>query len=185
LAKSAQIQLQHQNQRGRKLYSWHRPETEMHRQEQGAQPYEAGCKVSITTNRRCEGGQFVLHAKAFQGNPYDGHTLKQVSEETQALMAERSTDLHRQGVPRPQGAQAAQGVPIKAVPWHHRPYKARTPMTRAIDPVIGHMKSDGHLDRNFLRWLRPIFCLIIHRIRVALVRSAAMEHPPQALLLAS
>lgn len=58
-------------------------------------------------------------------------------------------------------------------------------MTRAIDPVIGHMKSDGHLDRNFLRWLRPIFCLIIHRIRVALVRSAAMEHPPQALLLAS
>ena len=31
------------------------------------------------------GGQFILHAKAFHGNPYDGHTLRQVIEETQAL----------------------------------------------------------------------------------------------------
>ena len=31
---------------------------------------------SVTTNARAPGGQFVLHAKALPGNPYDGHTLR-------------------------------------------------------------------------------------------------------------
>jgi IS5 family transposase len=32
-------------------------------------------KVSfVTTNRRCKGGQFVLHAMALPGKPHDGHT---------------------------------------------------------------------------------------------------------------
>jgi IS5 family transposase len=39
-------------------------------------PYEFGCKVSIATPATApKGGQFVLHAKALHGNPYDGHTL--------------------------------------------------------------------------------------------------------------
>jgi len=37
------------------------------------------------TNKRCKGAQFVLHAKALPGNPYDGHTLAEVLAETQAL----------------------------------------------------------------------------------------------------
>ena len=49
-------------------------------------PYEFGVKVSLTTtNRRCKGGQFILHSKALPGNPYDGHTLKDVIEETEAM----------------------------------------------------------------------------------------------------
>ena len=46
-----------------------------HRQGQSRAPYEFGVKVSLTTtNRRCKGGEFILHAKAPPGNPYDGHT---------------------------------------------------------------------------------------------------------------
>ena len=86
LAKARQIREQRQNQRGQKLYSWHAPETECIGKGKAHKPYEFGCKVSIaTTNRRCKGGQFVVHAKAFHGNPYDGHTLRQVIEETMAL----------------------------------------------------------------------------------------------------
>jgi IS5 family transposase len=49
-------------------------------------PYEFGVKASIvTTNRRAPGGQFVLHAKALPGNPYDGHTLHDIIEATQSL----------------------------------------------------------------------------------------------------
>jgi hypothetical protein len=49
-------------------------------------PYEFGVKVSIvTTNARAPGGQFVLHAKALPGNPYDGHTLREVIGQTQKL----------------------------------------------------------------------------------------------------
>ena len=33
-------------------------------------PYEFGVKVSLTTtNKRCKGGQFILHAKALPGTP--------------------------------------------------------------------------------------------------------------------
>lgn len=86
LLKARQIRSQKQRQRGWKLYSWHAPETECIGKGKAHKPYEFGCKVSITTtNRRCKGGQFVLHAKAFHGNPYDGHTLNQVVEETEAL----------------------------------------------------------------------------------------------------
>jgi len=45
-----------------------------------------GVRVSLTTtNRRCKGSQFILHATALPGNPYDGHTLKDVIQETEAL----------------------------------------------------------------------------------------------------
>lgn len=86
LTRASQIRRQRQNQRGWKLYSWHAPETECIGKGKAHKPYEFGCKVSIAiTNRRCKGGQFVLHAKALPGNPYDGHTLGAVIEETQAL----------------------------------------------------------------------------------------------------
>ncbi len=86
LSKAAQIRGQKQRQRGWKLYSWHAPETECIGKGKARTPYEFGVKVSLTTtNKRCKGGQFILHAKALPGNPYDGHTLKEVIEETEAL----------------------------------------------------------------------------------------------------
>ena len=45
-------------------------------------PYEFGVKVSLaTTLNRSRGGQFIAHAKALPGNPYDGHTLATVIPE--------------------------------------------------------------------------------------------------------
>jgi len=64
-----------QCQRGWKLYSFHAPETECIGKANA--PYELGVKVSIvTTNARAPGGQFVLHATVFPGNPYDGHSRR-------------------------------------------------------------------------------------------------------------
>lgn len=54
----------------------------MHRQEpapakaggKARAPYEFGCKVSVATPAtKPKGGQFVLHATALHGNPFDGH----------------------------------------------------------------------------------------------------------------
>jgi transposase, IS5 family len=48
----------------------------MHRQGQGAGPYEFGVKVSLATIlNRSEGDQFIAHVKAMPSNPHDGHTL--------------------------------------------------------------------------------------------------------------
>jgi hypothetical protein len=45
-----------------------------------------GVKISIvTTNARAPSGQFVLHARALPNNPYDGHTLRTIIEDTQKL----------------------------------------------------------------------------------------------------
>src|SRR5258706_15603985 len=76
LTRAAQIRSQQQRQRGWKLYSFHAPEAECIGKGKALAPYEFGVKASIvTTNARAPGGQFVLHAKALPGNPYDGHTL--------------------------------------------------------------------------------------------------------------
>jgi len=51
----------------------------MHRQGQDAPTLESGAKVSFATPlHRPAGGQFIAHAKALPGNPYDGHTLATV-----------------------------------------------------------------------------------------------------------
>ena len=55
-----------------KLYSLHAPEVVCISKGKARTPYEFGCKVGIATTNR-EG--LVLAAKAFEHNPYDGHTL--------------------------------------------------------------------------------------------------------------
>ena len=52
-----------------------------------SKPYEFGVKVSVaTTLRHSKGGQFVTHAQALPGNPYDGHTLATVIPDMEALI---------------------------------------------------------------------------------------------------
>ena len=86
LARAEQIRSQQQRQRGWKLYSFHAPEVECIGKGKASAPYEFGVKASIvTTNARAPGGQFVLHAKALPGNPYDGHTLGGVIDTTEKL----------------------------------------------------------------------------------------------------
>ena len=76
------VREQRQHQRGRKIYSLHAPEVECIGKGKAHRPYEFGVKVSLaTTLHRSKGGQFIAHAKALPGNPYDGHTLATVIPE--------------------------------------------------------------------------------------------------------
>jgi len=153
LDKARQTRRQRQKQRGWKLYSWHAPETECIGKGKAHKPYEFGCKVSIaTTNRRSPGGQFVLHAKAFHGNPYDGHTLGTVIEETQTLTGR---DIERVYVDKGyRGHNASKPLRVfisgqkRGV---HGQIKRELRRRSAIEAAIGHMKTDGHLGRNFLK----------------------------------
>ena len=153
LGKASQIRRQRQQQRGPKLYSWHAPETECIGKGKAHKPYEFGVKVSIaTTNRRCKGGQFILHAKALPGNPYDGHTLEAVIEETEALTGrqiERAyVDKGYRGhkTPKPRRVFLS-GQKRGVFGVIRRELRRRS----AIEAVIGHLKTDGHLGRNFLK----------------------------------
>jgi len=76
-ALAVKVRFQNQRQRGPKVYSLHAPEVECIGKGKARAPYEFGCKVSIAVPvTKPKGGQFVLHAKALHGNPFDGHTLK-------------------------------------------------------------------------------------------------------------
>ena len=153
LSRAMQIRGQKQRQRGWKLYSWHAPEVECIGKGKARAPYEFGCKVSITTtNKRCAGGQFVLHAKAFHGNPHDGHTLGTVIEETQALTGREIervyVDKGYRGHDAPKPLRVFQSGQKRGV---HGQIKRELRRRSAIEPVIGHLKNDGHLGRNFLK----------------------------------
>ncbi|MFQ5567954.1 MAG: IS5 family transposase [Paracoccaceae bacterium] len=153
LGRASQIRHQKQRQRGWKLYSWHAPETECIGKGKARAPYEFGVKVSLTTtNRRCKGGQFILHAKALPGNPYDGHTLKQVIEETEALTGrkiERAyVDKGYRGHHAPKPLRVFKSGQKRGV---HGQIRRELRRRSAIEAVIGHCKTDGHLDRNFLK----------------------------------
>jgi IS5 family transposase len=160
LGRAAQIRGQKQRQRGWKLYSWHAPETECIGKGKARAPYEFGVKVSLTTtNKRCKGGQFILHAKALPGNPYDGHTLKDVIEETEALTGreiERAyVDKGYRGHDAPRPYRVFRSGQKRGV---HGQIKKELRRRSAIEPVIGHCKMDGHLGRNFLKGRRGDQC---------------------------
>ena len=156
LTKARQIRRQRQRQRGWKLYSWHAPETECIGKGKAAKPYEFGVKVSLTTtNKRCKGGQFILHAKALPGNPYDGHSLREVIEETKALTGREIervyVDKGYQGHDAPRPLRVYRSGQRRGV---HGQIKRQLRRRSAIEAVIGHCKTDGHLGRNFLKGRR-------------------------------
>jgi IS5 family transposase len=200
LTKARQIRSQKQRQRGWKLYSWHAPETECIGKGKARAPYEFGVKVSLTTtNKRCKGGQFILHAKALPGNPFDGHTLKEVITETQALTGREIervyVDKGYQGHNAPKPLRVFKSGQKRGV---HGQIKKELRRRSAVEAVIGHCKTDGHLDRNFLKgrlgdqinavmsavgynmrlilkWLRKLWCKIIAAILAALAPVSALN----------
>ena len=153
LARATQIRSQQQRQRGWKLYSFHAPEVECIGKGKASAPYEFGVKASIvTTNARAPGGQFVLHAKALPGNPYDGHTLRDVIEDTQKLTG---CEIERAYVDKGYRGHDAQNPRRVFISGQKRgvfgAIKRELRRRSAIEPVIGHMKAEGHLGRCYLK----------------------------------
>jgi IS5 family transposase len=87
------------------------------------------------------------------GNPYDGHTLGAVIEATERLTGraiERAYVDNRQRIPRPRYCQPTRRVFIAGQKRGVFSVTKRELRRRsAIEPVIGHMKTDGHLGRCY------------------------------------
>jgi IS5 family transposase len=153
LSRASQIRSQRQRQRGWKLYSFHAPEVECIGKGKARAPYEFGVKVSVvTTNARAPGGQFVLHATALPGNPYDGHTLRAVVEDTQRLTGR---EIERVYVDKGYRGHDAPNPRRVFISGQKRGVfgviKRELRRRSAVEPVIGHMKAEGHLDRCYLK----------------------------------
>src|SRR5690349_5260732 len=153
LARANQIRSQQRRQRGWKLYSFHAPEVECIGKGKANAQYEFGVKASIvTTNARAPGGQFVLHAKALPGNPYDGHTLRGIIAQTQALTGR---EIERAYVDKGYRGHDTENPRRVFISGQKRGVfgriKRELRRRSAIEAVIGHMKTDGHLGRCYLK----------------------------------
>jgi IS5 family transposase len=157
LARARQVLDQKRGQRGPKVYSLHAPEVECIGKGKAHRPYEFGVKVSVaTTLTHAKGGQFVVHSKALPGNPYDGHTLKTVIPDMEALVGntiERILgDKGYRGHNAPPDYKFrvfTSGQKRRVTPKIKRELRRRS----AVEPVIGHLKSEHRMGRNYL-WHR-------------------------------
>jgi IS5 family transposase len=150
---ASRVRRQDHRQRGPKVYSLHAPEVECIGKGKARSPYEFGCKVSLTTPvTKPKGGQFALHAKALHGNPFDGHTLGTVVADTEKLtgveVARVHVDKGYRGHNHPNKFKVwISGQVRRVTAAIRREMKRRA----AIEPVIGHIKSDHRMDRNYLK----------------------------------
>ena len=157
LALARRVREQTRVQRGPKVYSLHAPEVECIGKGKAHRPYEFGVKVSIaTTLAHARGGQFVTHVKALPGNPYDGHTLETVIPDIEALIGNTIERLlgdkgyrGHNAPPEYKFRVFTSGQKRRVTPKIKRELRRRS----AVEPVIGHLKSEHRMGRNYL-WHR-------------------------------
>ena len=155
-----------------KLYAWHAPEVECIAKGKSRTPYEFGVKVGIAMTLQ---HNLIVGAHAFTGSPYDGHTLREQLEQATILMQDTGVkpttayvDLGYRGVDADNP-----GVAIK----HRGKFKTLTAQERkllkrrqAIEPIIGHLKSDHRMERCHLKGeqgdrLHAVLCAAGYNIR--------------------
>ncbi|MCB1041154.1 MAG: IS5 family transposase [Acidimicrobiales bacterium] len=175
LAKKVHTQKRKDNH---KVYSLHEPHTECICKGKAHKKYEFGCKVSIVMTEK-EG--VVLEARALHGNPYDGHTLEEAIKQAEKTSHQ---EIERILIDKGYKGHTVEGKEVfisgqKRLTKHFKKVLKRR---QAIEPHIGHMKSDGKLKRNFLRkeigdQLNAFLVGIGHNLR--LLRRFLYKPPPK------
>lgn len=136
-----------------KLYALHAPEVECIGKGKARKPYEFGVKASIAVTHK---SGLMVGARTFPDNPYDGHILSAQLEQTGILLEdvgrrpkEVVVDLGYRGVDR-------DNPNVEII--HRGKYKSLTAQQRrwlkrrqAVEPAIGHLKSDHRMDRCWLQ----------------------------------
>jgi IS5 family transposase len=192
LALAHRVRFQDYRQRGPKVYALHAPEVECIGKGKARAPYEFGCKVSIATPAtKPKGGQFVLHAKALHGNPFDGHTLGPVVTELEQLTGVETRRIHVDKGYRGHNHQEKFRVWITGQARRvTAPIRREMKRRAAVEPVIGHVKAEHRMGRNYLkgrdgdrinavlaaagynfalllRWLERLLCALIQALLTA------------------
>ena len=131
-----------------KIYSLHESQVECLSKGKAHKRYEFGNKVSFSVTAM---GNWIIGAKSFFGSPFDGKTLKEAIRQTEDLTGE---EVKRIGVDRgyrgkvyhPKGKE----ILIAGNKVKDRGIKRFLKRRSSIEPVIGHMKQEHRLGRNYL-----------------------------------
>ncbi len=146
--------LKQKRQDKNKIYSLHEPHIYCMSKGKEHKKYEFGTKASLAKTRD---SNILIGALAFETNTYDGHTLAEVTAQIERLIetvpAIALCDRGYRGkskindtrimTPSPARKNASQAI----IEQMRKRFRRRA----AIEPVIGHLKSDHRLNRNFLK----------------------------------
>jgi len=171
LAIAKRIHQQQRHDHG-KVYSVHAPEVECIAKGKAHKRYEFGVKVGIvSTNKE----SFVIGMHALPGNPYDGHTLAGSLEQVQRITGHLPSEAYVDRGYKGHGLETLKVWIAGAKRDVTAAIKRKLKRRNAIEPVIGHLKSDGRLGRNFLKGelgdaMNALLCGAGHNLRKILNR---------------
>jgi transposase, IS5 family len=141
LALAVRVRFQDHRQRGPKVYALDATEVECTGKGKARAPYEFGCKVSVAIPAtKPKGGQFVLHAKALHGNPFDGHTLGPVVTELEKLTGVETRRIHVDKGYRGHNHAEKFRVWITGQVRVTAPIRREIKRRAAVEPVIGRRR---------------------------------------------
>lgn len=151
LARAERLLDQEKNSKG-KLYSLNEPEVQCIGKGKARVRYEFGQKVSIVTSNTTN---FILNVQVCPDNPYDGHTLAESISGTEMNTGVRVKEIMVDKGYRGHDYKGPATVHIAGSSNSGLPrdVKRRKRRRSAIEPVIGHMKSEHRLGRSFLKGL--------------------------------
>jgi len=137
-----------------KIYSIHEPKVYCVSKGKEHKKYEFGSKVSIVLTKQ---SGIIVGAYSLEKNDYDGHTLPRALEQCEELRGKLpkvaivdrgykgrkkigETEILLPGAPRKNSSE-----------YEKRKARARFRRRAAIEPIIGHLKTDYRMERNFLK----------------------------------
>jgi len=140
-----------------KIYSLHEPDVYCISKGKEHKKYEFGSKVSILLTHK---SGIIVGARSFAKNEYDGHTLPAALEQYNELMNKDPREaIGDRGYKGPKTiGKTIISIPGKAIKtftaYDKRKIRIKFRRRSSIEPVIGHLKSDTRLGRNYLKGLR-------------------------------
>jgi IS5 family transposase len=137
-----------------KLYSLHELEVSCICKGKAHKKYEFGSKVSFAITKETN---IIVGVKNFNDNPYDGHTLPAVLEQV-----EQTIGMRPETVFCDRGYRGKKNIDGTRIYIPGRPKKKATASEKekmrhnfrrraAIEPIIGHVKHDCRMARNYLK----------------------------------
>ena len=141
-----------------KVYALHASEVECIAKGKARTPYEFGVKVSVAVTAK-EG--LVVGMRSMPGNPYDGHTVDSQIEQIEILTGVTpKIALVDRGY---RGVEPVADTRLLVSHTRRLPKRLKKLLKhrQVVEAMIGHMKADGLLDRN---WLKSAFGDAMHAI---------------------
>ena len=133
-----------------KVYSVHEPEVACIAKGKAGKKYEFGNKVSVAVTSQ---GGWLVGALSLEKNPYDGHTLGAQLGQVNRLIGEKVKEVHVDMGYKGHGYEGPEAVHVDKKRRGTTPKGLWKRMKRraAVEPTIGHLKSEHRLERNQLK----------------------------------